>query len=248
MLKADRAWRARMQTLVQLVYPPRCLSCGGLVETDFGLCTGCWKETPFIAGLACDLCGVPLPGQSDGVEHCDDCMTVQRPWVQGRAALVYKDRARRMVLALKHGDRQDIAKPAARWMARQTRAVLRENMVAVPVPLHLHRMLARRYNQSALLAEHLAEALEIDWCADALHRHEATPSLDGKGRNERFETLQGTIRASEWRTRMIEGRPVLLVDDVMTSGATLAACAEACLAAGATEVCVSVLARVAKDA
>ncbi|CUH79572.1 comF family protein [Tropicibacter naphthalenivorans] len=237
-----------MQTLVHLVYPPRCLSCGGLVESDFGLCAECWRDTPFIAGLGCDLCGVPLPGSSDHAEHCDECLNIPRPWTHGRAALVYADTGRRLVLSLKHGDRQDIARPAAQWMARRSRDLLRPDMIAVPVPLHLHRLLRRRYNQSALLAEHLARELGIDWCPDALERREATPSLDGKDRNERFETLQGKINVPAWRTRMVEGRPVLLVDDVMTSGATLAACAEACLAAGATEVCVSVLARVAKDA
>ena len=241
-------WAARMQTLLQIVYPPRCLTCGGLVETDFGLCASCWRDTDFVTGLVCDGCGVPLPGQSDHAEHCDDCLTIARPWAQGRAALLYKDAARRMVLALKHGDRQDIARPAARWMARTTRPILRDDMLVVPVPLHLWRHLSRRYNQSALLAEHLAHELALDWCPDALQRTEHTRPLDGKTRNERFEVLSGVITVPALRADLVAERPVLLVDDVMTSGATLAAAAEACLAAGATEVCVSVLARVAKDA
>lgn len=240
-------WARRMQTLVQMVYPPRCLSCGGLVETDFGLCGACWRDTPFISGLTCDLCGTPLPGQSDHAEHCDDCLTVARPWAQGRAALVYADKARRLVLALKHGDRHDIVEPAGRWMARTTRPIVRPDSLVVPVPLHLHRLLSRRYNQAALLAQALAQELDCDWCPDALERVAATPSLDGKSRDERFSTLHGRIAVSRYRADMIAGRPVLVVDDVMTSGATLAACAEACFAAGATEVCVSVLARVAKS-
>ncbi|WP_375259059.1 ComF family protein [Citreimonas sp.] len=240
--------RAVLQTLLRAVYPPRCLSCGEMVETDFGLCGACWRDTPFVAGLTCDACGLPLPGDSDRAELCDDCLSVPRPWEQGRAALVYRDTARRLVLALKHGDRHDIARPAAEWMARQTRPVVTEGMIAVPVPLHLRRMLKRRYNQSALLGQALAGHLGLDWCADALVRAQATPSLDGKSKEERFALLAGRIAVNPRRADRIAGRPVLIVDDVMTSGATLGAAAEACLAAGASRVCVTVLARVGKDA
>lgn len=235
-----------MQTLVQLVYPPRCLSCGGLVESDHGLCGPCWRDTPFIAGLACDLCGTPLPGASDRAEVCDDCLTTARPWAQGRAALLYEGAGRRLVLALKHGDRHDIAQPAARWMARRLRPIARQDWLIVPVPLHLHRLLARRYNQAALLSEPLARALGCDWCPDMLERPVSTPSLEGKGRDARFATLSGRITTNALREPLLRDRPVLLVDDVMTSGATLAAAAEACHAAGASEVCIAVLARVAK--
>ncbi|SMX32485.1 ComF family protein [Maliponia aquimaris] len=244
---AHRLWSAGMQTLVQLVYPPRCLGCGGLVETDFGLCGPCWRETPFISGLACDLCGVPLPGQSDRAELCDDCLTIARPWAHGRAALVYRDRGRRMVLALKHGDRHDIARPAARWIARAARDLRRDDLLLVPVPLHVTRHLKRRYNQAALLAEALAAELDCPWCPDALVRPTPTPPLEGHGREARFATLSGRITPRAGRRDLIAGRPVLIVDDVMTTGATLAAATEACLDAGATEVFVCVLARAAKD-
>ncbi|MBV2359466.1 ComF family protein [Thalassococcus sp. CAU 1522] len=235
-----------MQTLVQGLYPPRCLSCGGLVETDFGLCGACWRDTPFIAGLACDLCGVPLPGQSDRAEHCDDCLTTARPWAHGRAALSYEGKGRRLVLALKHGDRHDIARPAARWMARLVRPLVAPDTVVVPVPLHLRRLLSRRYNQSALLAQALGGELECRVIADALERSVRTPSLDGKSREDRFATLADALRPNPRRAGALAGHPVLIVDDVMTSGATLAAATEAALAAGASRVCVSVLARVAK--
>ncbi|MCT4608250.1 MAG: double zinc ribbon domain-containing protein [Pelagimonas sp.] len=236
-----------MQTLVQMIYPPRCISCGSMVDTDFGLCSSCWKDTPFISGLSCDHCGTPLPGNSRHAELCDECLSTPRPWQHGRAAILYKGRGRRLVLGLKHGDRYDIAKPAAQWMARLCRPLVTPDTLIAPVPLHLHRLLSRRYNQSALLAEELATLLKLDWCPDLIERRKPTPSLDGKSREDRFETLQGVLRVPDWRTDLIADRPVLIVDDVMTTGATMTAATDACLAAGATQVNVAVLARVVKD-
>jgi ComF family protein len=240
-------WAQRMQTLVQLVYPPRCLSCGGLVESDFGLCSACWPDTPFIAGLTCEACGTALPGQSDHIELCDDCLETPRPWSQGRAALAYRGKGRRLVLALKHGDRHDIARPAARWMARVTRPILQPDTLIMPVPLHLHRHLRRRFNQAALLAEGLAQELNCDWCPDALQRALPTESLEGKTREERFAILSDSLQVTPAHADLIRGRAVLIVDDVMTSGATLSAATDACLAGGASTVSISVLARVVKD-
>ncbi|WP_240705261.1 ComF family protein [Pacificoceanicola onchidii] len=241
-------WVDRMQSIVQMVYPPRCLSCGAMVDEDFGLCAACWKETPFIAGLSCDLCGKRLSGQSDREELCDDCLTIARPWSRGRAALVYEGRARRLVLALKHGDRHDIAKPAAQWMARITRPIVRPDTLVVPIPLHVRRHLSRRYNQSALLAQTLADVLDLDYVPDLLHRVHPTPMLKGKSRDERFEILAGQLQVTPSHEPLVAGRSILVVDDVMTSGATLAAAADACLACGASEVFVSVLARAGKEA
>ncbi len=239
--------RQRLQMAVHMVYPPRCLICGGLVESDFGLCGSCWRDTPFITGLVCDLCGVPLPGSSDTIEHCDDCLATPRPWTHGRAALTYRDNGRKLVLALKHGDRHDIVPTAARWMAQASRPLLGADMTIVPIPLHFYRLLQRRFNQSVLLAQAMARQTGLPCCPDALVRSTYTPSLDGKSRDERFATLSGALAVHPKRTGHLAGRRVLLVDDVMTSGATLAAATEVCLAADATEVFVTVLARVAKD-
>lgn len=238
-----------LQAALHLVYPPQCLTCDALVTTDFGLCGRCWRETPFAAGLVCDLCGTPLPGEDDGKpEHCDDCLAIARPWSRGRAALLYKDNARQIVLSLKHGDRLDLARPAAGWMLRAAAPILMPGMLVAPVPLHWLRLLKRRYNQSALLSAGIARLAGLDHCPDLLQRRRSTPSQEGRDRNARFANLADALALHPRRAARVEGRHVLLVDDVMTSGATLAAAAEACIAGGATGVSVLVLARVAKDA
>ncbi len=238
----------KFQTAIRLIYPSRCISCGALVEDDYGLCGACWHETPFIAGLVCDCCGVPLVGPDlGGPEKCDDCLAAPRSWGQGRAALVYRDNARRLVLQLKHADRSDLARPAAGWMARCAAPLLRPDMIVVPVPLHWSRLLSRRYNQAALLAQQVARKVGLDCCPDLLIRPRVRGNLDGLSADERNAKMTGAIRAHPRRRHRIDGRAVILVDDVMTSGATLEAASRACLDLRAAEVNVLTLARVAKN-
>ena len=147
-----------MQRLLRLAFPPQCVACSALVEEDFALCGACWRDTPFISGLVCDSCGVPLPGDDTGQpEHCDDCLAIARPWHRGRSVLLYKDRGRDLVLKLKHADRLDLARPMARWLARSAAPLLSPDTVLVPVPAHYVRQVRRRYNQAAILSAALAK-------------------------------------------------------------------------------------------
>ncbi|MFL4469341.1 ComF family protein [Tateyamaria armeniaca] len=189
----------------------------------------------------------PLPGDvAEDEVHCDACMRAPKPWAHGRAALAYGGMGRKLVLGLKHGDRQEIARPAALWMRASVQSLITDTTLIAPVPLHWLRLAKRRYNQSALIARNLSELTGCDWCADLLVRPIRTESLDGKTRAERHKILDGAIRVNPRRRHRIIGRSILLVDDVMTTGATLAACAQACSASGADQVCVSVLARAVK--
>lgn len=237
-----------MQSVLKVLYPDRCMSCGDQVAANGALCGPCWQATPFIGGTVCDICGQPLVGDDPaGTALCDDCQTTARPWVRGRAALIYRDNGRRLVLALKHGDRLDLARPAARWMAQAGATFLRQGMAAVPVPAHPWRLLRRRYNQAAILAQSLSRHSGLEYLPDALVRIRTTRTQDGMSKDERFRNMSGAIRPHPRRSSCLRSRAVVIVDDVMTSGATLSAAAEAAYAAGATEVCVLVLARVAKE-
>ncbi len=237
-----------LQAALQLVYPPQCISCAAAVQSDFGLCADCWRDTPFITGLVCDQCGLPLPGaDADERALCDDCMTVARPWSRGRAAILYQGNGRNLVLALKHGDRMDLARPAAAWMAKAAQPILTPGMLVVPVPLHWIRLFWRRYNQAALLSGAISKAAGLEMCPDALQRKRSTGNQDGKTRDARFANLVGAFAVASSREVRVRDRDVLLVDDVMTSGATFAAATEALFAAGARSVSVLGLARVAKD-
>jgi predicted amidophosphoribosyltransferase len=219
-----------------------------MVESEFGLCAECWRDLPLISGPVCDACGVPvLVEDIADVAQCDDCRHIARPWRHGRAAMRYRGMGRKLVLALKHGDRQDIAVTAGTWLARAARPLIRKDTLLVPIPLHWSRMVKRRYNQSALLVRHLAPLVHRAGLLDALVRTERTRPLEQATFEERFGRLSGAIGFNPKRVDRMQGRHVLIVDDVMTSGATLAAAAEASHAAGARQVDVLALARVCKD-
>ena len=238
-----------MQNVFNVLYPQQCILCDARVDGDNGLCGPCWREMPFIAGSACYACGAPLMGEAVGDEHayCDDCMAMPRPWRNGAAALLYKDNGRRVVLALKHGDRQDLVPAAAKWMAGRLRAPLDPETLLVPIPIHWRRMLKRRFNQSAVLTQALARANPTVALPDALVRLRHTPVQDGLTLDGRFANQHGAFAVRPGREKVLAGRRVVLVDDVMTSGATLAAATEVLRATGVTSVDVLTLARVVKD-
>lgn len=235
------------KALLRALYPPQCVTCNALVAEESLLCPACWREMPFIDGLCCDSCGLPLPGSDTGaVVHCDECLSLARPWEQGRAALLYGDKARKLLLGLKYYDRLDHVPPAARWMSRAAAPLIRPGMLVAPIPLHWTRFLKRRYNQAAELSRALAKQTGLAHCPDLLHRTRATGTQDGRGRLGRFNNVQDAFAPNPRQASLLDARDVLLVDDVMTAGATFAAAAECCLAHGAASIRVVALARVAR--
>lgn len=238
-----------LQTVVSLIYPHHCATCEMPVARQGGQCGSCWRETPFIDGTVCDKCGAPVPGAVDVDLICDDCLVNVRPWDRGRAAVLYRERGRRVVLQIKHSDRLDLVPAAASWMAARMVDLVRDDTIVVPVPSHWRRLLKRRFNQAALLSRAVSRLLDLDHEPRALVRIRATPAQEkNKSRAERFADLGGSMAPHPKHGAAIAGRHVIVVDDVMTSGATLAAATEAAKKAGAAQVDMVTLARVAKDA
>lgn len=239
--------RVGAHAVLRAIYPPQCLTCATMVEEDGALCPDCWPKVPFIFGLCCDSCGLPLPGLDDGNPvQCDECLALARPWEQGRAVMLYGDKARQILLGLKYHDRLEFAKPAGRWLARHAAPLVQPDMLIAPIPLHWLRFVKRRYNQAAILSKVMAAELQLAHCPDLLIRNRYTGTQDGRGRMARFANVADAFAPHPRQGHRLKGRHILLVDDVMTAGATFTAATETCLAHGATSVRVIALARVAR--
>ena len=226
--------------LIDAVYPPRCPLCAAMLAGQQGLCAACWRDLEFPGQPACSLCSRPLARANDAL--CAPCAQ-EPPRHQGvRAATVYNAASRQLVLAFKHGGRIALAPMLARLMAARLSAV--EDMRIVPVPLHRWRLWRRGYNQSALLARELARLTGGELLVDGLIRTRRTPMLAALGREERAAVMEGAIAVHPRRGGQIKGARILLVDDVLTSGATTNACIAALQAAGARAVTIACFARV----
>lgn len=185
-------------------------------------------------------------GEVEIGDLCDDCLISPQPWDRGRSALLYEENARAIVLKLKHGDRTDLAFAAGEWLARAARPLVCDKTLVAPVPLHWMRAVRRRYNQSELLGRRAAKLMDLDFRSDLLRRPVPTRPLKGMTFDQRRDMVNGAIAIAKRHATTIKGRHILLVDDVMTTGATMNQCAKTCLEAGAERVSVVVLARVAK--
>ena len=238
--------RAMGLRLLDVALPPRCLSCGTVVAEAGTLCSGCWPGVEFIAAPLCSACGIPLSAApaTDGL-LCGACIASRPPWREARAVFRYHGVGRALVLAFKHGDRLDAAPTLARWLARAGASLLGSADVIVPVPLHRRRLFARRYNQAAVLALALAKIAGVPAAVDALVRVRATPTQGGLDRGARARNVRGAFAVQS--PPRLKGRRVVLVDDVLTTGATVGACVRALKAAGAESVDVLTLARVTRE-
>jgi ComF family protein len=242
------ASRRGLRHAVGLVYPPSCIACQGATAEAQALCATCWGGIGFIERPYCERLGTPFEVDLGAGLVSPAAIADPPVFARARAVCRFDGTARELVHRLKYGDRTELALTLGRMMAQAGRELLTEANLIVPVPLHRTRLWSRRFNQAAALAQVLASRSGVPLGPTALTRVKRTKQQVGLTRPQRADNLQGAFKVLPAMKPQIEGRRILLVDDVLTTGATANAAARALLRAGARQVDMLTFARVVTDA
>lgn len=229
---------------LDILFPPRCLKCGGELEATGALCAACWPQIRFIAPPQCACCGLPFAYDVGAGALCGPCLQDPPDFDRARSVFVYDEVSRDLILKFKHADATDAAPGYGRWLARAGAELLADADFIVPVPLHRRRLFARRYNQAALLAHAVAHETGRVAAPDALVRIKKTQPHVDMGRSARLRNVAGAFAVHHRWLGALVGAKIVLIDDVFTTGATVSSCARVLRAAGALRVDVLTLARV----
>ncbi len=240
------AWRHTARLALDIALPTLCVACREPVDGE-GVCAECWAKLSFIAKPYCPRLGIPFVYDPGPELMSMEAIANPPAYQRARAAVRYDDVARTLVHALKYQDRTDLAPAMGRWMARAGRELLEDADALVPVPLHWRRAWGRRYNQSGALARVIARHSGVRVASETLRRVRPTEQQIGLSRSQRASNVQGAFKVADNRRSEVQGRRVVLVDDVLTTGATVDACARALLRARAASVDVLVFARVVES-
>lgn len=241
-------------SLLDRVLPPRCPVTGEIVEQDAVISANAWKQMRFLSDPKCGSCGWPFEhhftrsiAANDDTSGllCPQCLKWPPYYDAAQAVVAYNDASRRLILSLKYGDQHQCSHVMARLMKRAVRPDLTD--LVIPVPLHPHRLIRRRFNQSALLAKALSQRCGLGYCPDLLVRTRATPPQKDKNTKERRRNVKKAFAVPDIHRPGIDGARILLIDDVFTTGATVNECARVLKAAGAGRVDVLCFARTVRE-
>ncbi len=227
---------------LDFILPPRCAGCGVKISAHGFVCSACWGELQPLSAPYCTKCSIPFEFETEGESQCAACMVSVPEFDWARAAVLYEEMGKRLVLRLKHSGTNAVVPVMAQMMATAVHNC--DVDMIVPVPLHSKRFVSRRFNQSQLLAKQLAVHLNVPVDNFVLIKKRATASQGGLNRKERFKNVTGVFAVEKGRIETLKGKHILLVDDVLTTGATAGACAKVLKKAGASEVGLAVFARV----
>ncbi|MGE0698550.1 MAG: ComF family protein [Hyphomicrobiaceae bacterium] len=240
----DLAARAASDVIV----PPVCLACHARIESPDSLCGACWRNVTFIRAPLCDRLGIPLPF-GGGMDTLVSAAATAHPppWARARAVAVYEPQGvvAGLIHAMKYADRHDGRRMMARWLAEAGRELLAEAELIVPVPLTRRRLVQRQFNQSALLAREVQSLTGVPWSPSALVKTRETPAQVTLSGSARRDNMKGAFTVPPRGRAQVSGRRIVLLDDVVTTGATAEAATRALLAAGAARVDILAVARVA---
>ena len=230
------------QAVINFLLPPQCALCREITKQPYNLCGDCWAKLKFITSPKCSVCCVPL----DNVDHdmpCADCLKFPPVFSKAYAPLIYNDSVKKLVLRYKNYDGLHLGPMFFGWMQR---CIPEEINIIVPVPLHWWRFFTRQYNQAAELGKLIAKHTNISINLSLLKRVKATASQGHKSKLLRYENLKDAFVVTDTKN-ILQKVNVLLIDDVLTSGATANACAQTLLNAGAARVDVLTIARAIKE-
>ena len=229
--------------LLNFLFPPQCLICSASVAATGTLCLDCWQQVQFIAEPYCECCGLPFDYALGKGALCGECLRERPVYGRARAIFRYNEHSKALVLKLRYADQLHLAAVYGTWLGNFGKEVVAVSDVIIPVPLHYWRFIGRRYNQAALLAGALKKHSGLPVLPDGLKRIRPTQPQPGLTRKQRQDNVKGAFAVHPRHGTAIKGKNILLIDDVMTTSATINQCVKVLLKAGAMQVNVLTLAK-----
>jgi ComF family protein len=234
------------KTVLDAIFPSGCVNCAEPIDTPGNLCAHCWPKMTYISTPFCETCGFPFEYDAGEDFVCAACLKKPPSYSRARAVLKYDETSRDMILGFKHSDQTNRAPTFAKWMHRAGVELINQCDLICPVPLHHKRLIRRRFNQSALLAKEIGALADKPVIHDLLVRRKSTRSQGGLSAKARLRNVRGVFEVSTAKHSMLKDASVLLIDDVLTTGATVNACSRALLVGGAARVDVLTFSRVVR--